>query len=191
MPRLLATLPALLSCLALPAGAEVWHGDLAGPGPRIDVPAPFRLPPAFADSGPGGAIVEFLPEGDSLQDWSQMLTLTAAPGLAGGQDAHAAAVGMAEGLRQGYSNACPGGLGVEDLGSPAMPGAEAAFAAWLGCDEVGDSGFAESMVVLVVVAGGTTYTAQWAERGPAVDAPPIFNFERWLPRLEALMTFAP
>lgn len=181
-------LAVLLSALAAPACADPWTGTLFDRDVSLEVPPPFAPSPAYADGNERAAIIEFLPPGDTVEAWSEMLTLTAYGGGAAGMAPIDAVMGMAENLRQGYSDACPEGLGLMDLGSPAVPGAEAVFAAWLACDEVGSSGLSEAMVFLVMAAGTTVYTVQWAERGPAGDGPPAFDADLWLSRLDALMT---
>ena len=101
-----------------------------------------------------------------------------------------AAAAMAQSLAQGYSAACPNGMNAVDLGSPAITGAEVVIAGWLACDQVNGNGQSEAMVVLIMVTGGTIYTAQWAEHVPATDGPPIFDQGLWMPRLDTLMTFS-
>lgn len=174
-------------CFATPASAEDWSGLLLDRTVTITVPDGFAAAPAFSDASSGTAIVEFLPPGQALEAWTQLASLTAyADGSGPAPDQ--AVLAMANHLAEGYGNACPGSFAAEDLGAPAVTGAEAVFAAWLGCGQVGDSGLSEAMVVLVLATGGTVYTFQWAERGPASAGPLVFDMNHWLPRLDALMT---
>lgn len=178
---------ALTLCIATPASAEDWSGLLLDRNITITVPDTFAAAPAFSDASSGTAIVEFLPPGETLGAWTQLASLTAY-GEGSGQTPDQAVLAMANHLAEGYGNACPGNFAAQDLGAPAVTGAEAVFAAWLGCGQVGDSGQSEAMVVLVLAAGGTVYTFQWAERGPASAGPLVFDMNHWLPRLDALMT---
>ena len=188
MTRFAKAALALVALTATPAMAEDWSSLLLDRTVTITLPDSFAPEPAFSDASSGNAIVEFLPIGETVDAWSQMLTLTGYAGAATGLDPYNATMAMAEQLANGYAAACPGGLGVTDLGAPALGGADAAFAAWLACDQVGDSGTGEAMVVLIFAVGETVYTAQWAERGPATSGPPAFDMNHWLPRLDTLMT---
>lgn len=179
-----------LATLAAPAWADDWSSLLLDRTVNITVPDSFVAESAFSDATPGSAIIEFIPPGESLEAWSQMFSLTAFAGVAEGTASDQAVLGMAEQLAQGYAAACPGGMATEGLGSPALAGAEATFTVWLACDQVGDSGTAEAMVALILAIEGTIYTVQWAERGPATEGPPVFDFNHWLPRLDALMTIS-
>lgn len=184
----------LIAALALvqasPAWAETWSGTLLDRPVSIDVPAPFVPDPAFSDRIDGAAIKEFLPPGETIQDWTQMLTLTAHSGATPGMTPDQAVMAMAESLAQGYQAACPNGRGKQDLGSPAVPRTEATFATWLACDEVNGNEQSEAMVVLILAVGETIYTAQWAEHQDMTDGPPVFDLNHWLPRLDTLMTLA-
>lgn len=179
-----------LIAFAVPALAEEWSGQLLDRAVRIDVPAPFVPEPAFSDLADGQAIVEFLPPGETIEGWTQMLTLTALGGAAPGMTPDQAVMAMAESLASGFEAACPNGRGVQDLGSPLLPGAEATFSAWLACDEVNGNGQSEAMLVLIFTVGGTIYTAQWAEHGDKTDGPPVFDLNHWMPRMDTLATLA-
>jgi hypothetical protein len=176
--------------LAAPALAEVWSGQLLDRPTSIDIPAPFAPEPGFSDLADGTALEEFLIPGETVEAWTQLLTLTGLAGAAEGMTPDEAAAAMAQSLAQGYSAACPNGMNAVDLGSPAITGAEAVIAGWLACDQVNGNGQSEAMVVLIMVTGGTIYTAQWAEHVPATDGPPIFDQGLWMPRLDTLMTFS-
>jgi|JI7StandDraft_1071085.scaffolds.fasta_scaffold27433_2 hypothetical protein len=176
--------------LAAPALAEVWSGQLLDRPTGIDIPAPFAPEPGFSDLADGTALEEFLIPGETVEAWTQLLTLTGLAGAAEGMTPDEAAAAMAQSLAQGYSAACPNGMNAVDLGSPAITGAEAVIAGWLACDQVNGNGQSEAMVVLIMVTGGTIYTAQWAEHVPATDGPPIFDQGLWMPRLDTLMTFS-
>jgi len=177
-----------LAAAADPSLAEDWSAQLLDRPITLAIPTVFAPVPAFSDGNAHAAIVEFVPPAETVEAWTQMLTLTAQGGMAEGGEPSDAVMAMAEQLASGYGAACPEGLGLQDLGAPALPGASAAFAAWLACDKVGDGGPSEAMVVLIFSAGDAVYTAQWAERGPQTAGPPLFDFDHWLPRFEALMT---
>ena len=176
--------------LATPTLAEVWSGQLLDRPTSIDIPAPFAPEPGFSDLADGSALEEFLIPGETLEAWTQLITLTGLAGATEGMTPDEAAAAMAQNMAQGYSAACPNGMNAVDLGSPAITGAEVVIAGWLACDQVNGNGQSEAMVVLIMVTGGTIYTAQWAEHVPATDGPPVFDQGHWMPRLDTLMTFS-
>jgi hypothetical protein len=183
--------PALcVIALATPTLAEVWSGQLLDRPTSIDIPAPFAPEPGFSDLADGSALEEFLIPGETLEAWTQLITLTGLAGATEGMTPDEAAAAMAQNMAQGYSAACPNGMNAVDLGSPAITGAEVVIAGWLACDQVNGNGQSEAMVVLIMVTGGTIYTAQWAEHVPATDGPPVFDQSYWMPRLDTLMTFS-
>ena len=178
--------PALCAALfATPSLAEDWSGLVLDRTLSLAVPESFAAEPAFNDASSGSAIVEFVPPGETELGWTQMLTLTA---YDDGSDASGEqlALGMASNLAQGYANVCPASFSVQDMGTPAVAGAEASFAGWLSCGSNG-AGQNESMVVLVVAKEGTVYTVQWAEHGAESATPLPYDAAIWQPRLDALL----
>lgn len=178
--------PALcVAALAAPALAEEWSGLLLDRTVTMPVPDAFGAEPVYNEASAGSAIAEFVPPGETEMAWTQMLTLTA---YDDGTDAPGdqLAMGMASNLAQGYENVCPNSFSVQDMGTPAVPGAEAGFAGWLSCGSNG-AGQYESMLVLVVAKEGTVYTVQWAEHGAESATPLAFDPAVWQPRLDALL----
>lgn len=169
--------------------AEDWTGPLLGTEVSVTVPEGFGPAPSFNDGNDQSAIVEFQIPGESQAAWTQMFTVTAYADPTG-QAADQSAGAMAGNLLQGFSGACPTSFAAEDLGSPALEGAEAVMAGWLSCGDTGGGATSESMVVLVAVKAGTIFTVQWAERGPASPGPLAFDMNHWMPRLDMLMTLS-
>ena len=97
-----------------------------------------------------------------MADWSQMVTVTGAAGIA-----DRLTVGeFAERLAAGYQAACPQTFTALRLDDPAIAGAAAVFAGYLGCGATGSQ--SEAMVFVIVVGPTAIYSVQWAERGPAL-----------------------
>ena len=176
------------AALAAPALAEDWSGLLLDRTVTMPVPEAFGVEPVFNDASAGSAIAEFVPPSETEMGWTQMLTLTA---YDDGTDAPGdqLAMGMASNLAQGFANVCPASFSVQDMGTPAVPGAEASFAGWLSCGSNG-AGQYESMIVLVLAKEGTVYTVQWAEHGAESATPLAFDAAVWQPRLDALLGLA-
>lgn len=178
-----------LAAMTAQAQAEEWSGALLDSQVSMVIPGEFVAEPAHANASAASAIIEFLPPGEALDAWSQLLTMTSVVD-GSGQPADKAVLNAANNLAAGYGDACPGSFAAEDLGAPAVTGADAAFAAWLACGDVAGMGHSEAMAVLVLATGGKLFTVQWAERGPASAVPLTFDMNHWLPRLDALMAFS-
>ena len=137
----------------------------------------------------GFFINEWVPEGEGVEDWTQMQTLTGHQGVGHDQDAESVAhVGesIAVNFLNGYRQACAVEVDALPLPLTSDQGARASFAAYIGCAHVTGTDQSEEMVLLVMVGASDSYTLQWAERGPAREAFDRAAFSRWRPRLDAL-----
>lgn len=137
----------------------------------------------------GFFIVEWVPEGESVEHWTQMQTLTGHRSVGEGQDAAGAArIGetIAANFLDGYRQACAVEVDALPLPLTTDQGARASFAAYIGCAHVAGHDHSEEMVLLVMVGARDSYTLQWAERGPAREALDRAEFSRWRPRLDRL-----
>ncbi|WP_127107413.1 hypothetical protein [Pararhodobacter zhoushanensis] len=153
-------------------------------------PLVFGVEPAFhAERADGFYLMEWVPEGQSVEDWQQMQTITAhrAVGSNHGDD-QAASLGenIAVNFLNGYRDNCATEVDALPLPITGAHGARAAFAAYMGCSQVRGTDHAEEMVILVMVGATDSYTLQWAERSPARAAFDREDFSRWRPRIEAL-----
>lgn len=173
--------------------AKASHGDVS-----VRVVAPIfsqllamSLPAGFvtADEHTTGPsyLREAVPRGETVDDWSQMITVTGAQGMARNPDV--TPIGIAADLGGGFRRACPtsfSGVGVE---SAKVDGNDA-FVAFLGCGEAGQHDgkpYSESAIVLVIKGQQDYYTIQWAVRGPASAEPLAFDRAGWLQRLNQLV----
>lgn len=178
---LVVTLPA--------AGLAQGRVEVAALGRAVVVPVPFPGRPApapdYTAQDPAGRafIAEWIPPGDSLQAWSQMVTLTAQrhprapearlPGLAEG--------GIAQ-LQGRYRAGCASPPRLV----PMRAAAANRRAAVLVCAQVRGASFGEAMVALTVAGPGHLFTLQWAERFPAGRTGPAAGV--WDERLRVLAT---
>lgn len=154
----LRALPLIL-CLALPAPALAQSQvSVTALGRAVTVPVPFagRAAPApdhtASDAAGTRFIAEWVPAGERVTAWSQMVTLTADPGP--GADS---GIAMLEGR---YRAGCATPPEVRPM--PVADGSQRA--AVLICGQVQGAAFAEAMVALSAARGGTVYTLQWAQR---------------------------
>jgi len=174
-----------LSMLALLAGpvaaqdvtmvAPIFSQIVAAP-----LPAGFQL--VFEKANPATYILEAVPTGQTVEAWTEMLTLTGAQDKAG---AAGVAMGYANLLADGYRAACPDHFVAEALEPPPVPGATELFAAFLGCTAIPGTQ-AEAMVVLVMAGRRDIYTLQWAARADTTAGPVPYDLNDWTPRLARL-----
>ena len=144
----------------------------------------LRLPEGFHGGyeaeQDGQYILELVPDGQTVEAWNQIITVTGARGMAdrvGVKD-------FAGLLAQDYQQACPDSFASAGLPAPHLPGASAVFAAYMGCGAA--EGQSEQMVVLVIAGKANLYTLQWAIHAPALSGPPDFDTAAWGPRLKHL-----
>ena len=142
---------------------------------------PDGFVPAFEDTQPGFYIQEAVPRGQSLQDWTQMLTMTGAEG-----QATTAPEALAQQIAQGFAAACPDSVSAVALPAPAIPGARASFAAHVACGNAG--GRAEELMLFVFAGAQDLYTVQWAERSAARATPITLDPGVWMPRYDRLVS---
>jgi hypothetical protein len=127
---------------------------------------------------------EAVPKGETVERWTQMITVTGYKGLAA--NANVTPEKFAGGIAGGFKRLCPDSFAAKGLGATKFSGADA-YVAIAGCGAVGN----RSEAVLVAVVKGATdyYTVQWAERGAAGPAPAVED-ARWTDRLRALQPIA-
>lgn len=145
---------------------------------------PSGFVPAFEDSKPGGYIQESVLRGETVERWTQMLTLSGARDLA--VNAQMTPSRFAGSVATGFKNACPqsyAALGLGDL----RVGNYDAFAAVIGCGIAPGGARSEVALLLVVKGERDYYTLQWAERAEPVNGPVALDAAKWSERLQRLM----
>jgi len=178
---------ALALILPLPAFAE--NSTIIAPvfSQLITGPLPDGFQPAFENADAAGYINESLPKGETLENWTQLITLTAAKGLAVA-DPPTTALGFAEFLAGKYKAACPDAYVAEQFETPAIKGARESFMGYLSCGAVNGGPQSESMVFMVMVGAQDIYTLQWAEHDAASETGVAYVAEKWGPRLDIMIT---
>lgn len=150
---------------------------------------PRGFVPAFEDTKGGRYIQESVLKGENVHNWSQMITVTGAKGLASNPDA--TPIRFAYGMAAGFRRACPDSFAGKGLGEAKLGGHDA-FISVIGCGSLNASGGAHSETTLLIVIKGEQdfYTLQWAERGKASTAPLPFDGAKWSERLKQLAPLA-
>ena len=122
-------------------------------------------------------IVELVPKGETVEQWSEMVTFT---GLEGAIKQRKMGAGnIIDNMTEGFSNACPNTFAAQTLlENPEM------LAVVLSCGNAG--GRSEETLVVAMNGVNDLYTVQWAERGKATSAPKKIDKKKWSSRLQLL-----
>ena len=131
-------------------------------------------------------IREAVPRGETVEAWTQMITITGSRGMAG--VANFTPQKLAASIALGFKKACPESLTLKDLGATKF-GEQDAYMAVASCGKVNSSADGHSETALIVAVGGATdaYTIQWAERKPPASAGSGIDEAMWRGRLRELM----
>jgi hypothetical protein len=130
-------------------------------------------------------VLQLVPDGETAQAWSQMVTLTGHQGLA--STPFLTPELIAGTVSDRFQKLCPETFAIQTLGPLQTGGTQPhdGFALVMGCGSVQDPAGRHSETALVVAIKGMAdyYTLQWAERGPASERKPDLTDRRWPERL--------
>lgn len=145
-------------------------------------PAGFK--PAFENTKGDRYIREAIPVGQTLEGWTELVTVTGARNLAA--QPHATPRAFVEQISAGFQNACPETFSSRVIGETKLDGNDA-FIAIVGCGAL-KSGPPRSEAALLIGLKGKAdmYTIQWAERGPVATGMKVEIDGKWEARLKAL-----
>lgn len=182
----------LFAATLLPLGiAPAAAGD---PAPRTVSPVfhqliAFSVPPLFKVGSEQTTdtfyIREYVPQGESVDEWKRMITLQAAKGLSYSPGASPQAFQQA--LARGFQRHCPETFVSLDLGPQAsIP--QPSFVTVVSCGRVSSGGKAHSQtsVMLTIKGSDDYYTLQWTERGSDSSHPLALDSRYWSARLAQL-----
>lgn len=144
-------------------------------------PVPNRFETAYENESGGAYILEFVPQGETVEAWSQMITITGAQGAV---EHYATPEDFVTPIGNGFRLACPDSFVAWDEGVVQVKGAQSAHLFVFACGDV--QGISEMAAILVAFSQKDIYTFQWAERGAAV-AKPEMDTPLWQPRARALL----
>lgn len=187
----MACLAVASAVLAIPPRARASGDDIVvAIMPVFSQLVAWRLPSGFVraneETHAGHYRFDAVRRGDTLDAWSQMVTLTGAAGLA--DHPEVTPKGFATILATDFKQTCPDSYYGIELHAPAVENYDA-YAAVAGCGEVpgSKSAHGETMLIVVVKGAHDYYTLQWAERNLAQPAPPRIDADLWSERLAELM----
>ncbi len=179
----------LMAALSAPASAQApAPKDATVISPIFGQLVKFQMPLSFTvvyENTRGTQYTrEAVPKGETVERWTQMITVTGAKGLAA--NANVTPEKFAGGMAAGFKRLCPDSFAAKGLGAAKFSGADA-FVAVAGCGTVENR--SETVLIVVVKGVADYYTFQWAERGAAGPAPAVEDV-RWTDRLRALQPIA-
>ena len=128
---------------------------------------------------------EWVPEGESVKEWTQMITVTGAKDLANNQNGtHQRFV---ESMAAGYRKACPSSFSAVTFRAGKMSGYDA-FSAIVSCGSspLTDGRTSEAAMIMAIKAQHDYYTIQWAHRGAASATSIVVDAASWTQRFRAL-----
>lgn len=182
--RLFASVGFSLAALAgNPAGAEQKLTQVFSQNVSINRPAGFEV--AFKRANQVSFIQESVPAGETVDRWTQMITLTGAKGL--GADPKLTPHLFSAKVAGSYQSDCPGTFSFANLGEGKVDGhdAQTLFLA-CGIADKANPTFSEQVLVIFIRGSQDYYTVQWAERGAPSSKPMKMDQDKWAARLMAL-----
>jgi hypothetical protein len=158
--------------------APVFHRLVA-----FTLPRPFKL--AFERTTGNIYVREHVPESETVDEWSRMITLSGVQGMAYSPAATPQAYLQA--LARGFQRHCPDTYVALDLG-PQPLAREPSFATVVSCGRVTSGGKAHSETSVMVAIRGSDdfYALQWTEHGPDSSHPLALDGRYWSAHLAQL-----
>jgi hypothetical protein len=147
------------------------------------LPAQFR---AVSERTKGSFYIrEHLPEGESLEKWTRMITLTGVRDLA--SNANATPQLMVERMAEGFRRHCPDSFANALLGPQTIDGFPAFEAiARCGHQQAGADAYSETAILLAVKGSSDYFTLQWVERGADAHGPGTLDQAYWTRQFDRL-----
>jgi hypothetical protein len=149
----------------------------------LSLPKGFKT--VFENSNGNQYIREAVLEGETVDQWSQMITVTGAKGLVANQNPNAQL--FAGQIASVFKRACPDTFSAKALGAIKISGQDA-FIAVASCGTVRSGAAAHSETALLIAIKGSAdyYTVQWAERETASSQPMVPDEGKWIDRFGKL-----
>jgi hypothetical protein len=146
---------------------------------------PANFAPVFENANATNYVRESVLRGRTARQWTQMISVTGAKGLAGKAEITPGL--FAGSIADGFQKACPDTFTAASLGEVGVAG-HIAFAAVAGCGTISDKNGTRSETALIIAIKGASdyYTIQWAERAPPVRQAPAIDKTVWARRLAQL-----
>jgi hypothetical protein len=198
-PRYAATVTACLAALACstPGSAQTGNATSNKTANYVGIIAPvfsqlmyFHVPahfvPVFEKTSRAGYIHEWVLPGESVSDWTQMVTATGAADLSVTHP-EITPRGFAQVIAGGFKRACPSSFTATQLYEGKL-NAQDTFIVVVSCGDAPTSaGHSETSVIAVVKGEKDFYTLQWAQRADPTPTPISIEPNMWGARIKALL----
>jgi hypothetical protein len=199
LPRSAIALASSLVALSLSMGvfAQPENSPKEGGGGSVGVIAPifsqlvyFHEPAnfvsVFENTHGDRYIHEWVLPGESVSNWTQMLTVTGAQDFSA-KHPDATPKVFATSIASGFQRACPSSFAVKGLYEGQL-NARDAFIMVVSCGNAAASaGHSETALIAVVKGEKDFYTLQWSQRGDAMPTPMDIDVKMWAARMKGLM----
>jgi hypothetical protein len=158
----------------------------------VNLSWPAGYYPVYENTLGGHYMIELVPKGETVHQWSQMITVTGGKGLSANPNLDE--IKFSYTMVSGFKGACPDTFSSQPIG-PAKISGHDAYVAWASCGTVkpdgsgprGEGGIhSESALIVTIHGTNDYYTVQWAERGSASSQPLLFDSAKWAERLQKL-----
>lgn len=138
---------------------------------------PEGFVPGFEKAQPN-YLLELVPSGETVNNWTQMFTVTGVKGLASQPEVTAKL--FLDRVAQGFKRACPSSYSSQILSEDKISGFDA-FAAVISCGVSPSTGGKTSETALIVAIKGQAglYTIQWAQRASPSAVPIPIDPKKW------------
>ena len=154
-------------------------------GEVVSFALPQGFKPAFEKTSGNTYVREAVPTGETADQWTQMITVSGARGLAA--DRSVTPELFVTQIATGFKHACPDTFSARRITAREISGRQALIVV-VGCGTVITSITPRSQAALVVAIKGSAdyYTIQWAERGAASTQHLDLDDPKWAGRLNRL-----
>ncbi|OWY27330.1 hypothetical protein [Herbaspirillum robiniae] len=150
----------------------------------LSLPSGFK-PSAFEQATASNYIREAVPVGQTVQRWTEMITVTGVRNLARNREVSPEAFGGR--IADGFRSNCPASYAFKTLSSGAVNGRdEHVFVVSCGTRQTAYGAVSESTLIQVIRGRADYYTVQWSERGAASATPLPIDMVHWLERYNTL-----
>jgi hypothetical protein len=154
-------------------------------GQLVTFSFPKGFKTVFENTNGGRYIREAVLDGETADQWSQMITVTGAKGLAA--NPNLSPQSFIERIASGFKDACPDTFSGKVVATTKFSGRDA-FVALSACGmmEADGAKYSESALLIGIKGSADYYTIQWAERERASSQPMAFDDSKWAERLKEL-----
>ena len=148
-------------------------------------PPGFGLAPAFEKTKDNFYIRESVPNGENVNNWTQMITVTGMKDAASKPEITPRIV--LNNMAGGFKRACPSSFGAQVINENKVSGFDAIVGVVsCGLSPTNAGKTSESALMIVIKGQADFYTIQWAERATPSAAPIPIELQKWSDRFKKL-----